>query len=387
MIFTTESYAGLRKSKRNDWKVAESTNAELLVSADPGCGFDTPVSFIFARLLGLKGIRMIRFLCGGVVLALCFFAFWLDLANAQKIRLAHAFVSGSALPLWIAKEEGLFKKYGLDVEMVFIGGARATQALLAGDVQILASGGQPIVLAASKGADVKMFASVVNVIPMAILTAKGIRRPKDLQGGKVGIATFGSASEFAAVFGLKKLGLDAYKDVTMIQLGGDPVRLAALESGSVQAVTLAPPVSFRARRLGYNVLIDLSAMDIEYPQVTLASAHAYIRTHDDMILRFSKAFVEGVHLFHSQDQAAFKVLRKYMKIEDSEVAMDTIKGYRSFIPKKPYPTIKGIRFLIEAISPKQPTLKGMEPESFVETKFVQELDQSGFIDSLYSKGR
>lgn len=313
---------------------------------------------------------------------------WPVRGAGQTVRVVHSIISGSVLPFWIAQDEGLFRKHRLAVEMIAIPGpARSVQAFLAGEAQMLVVGGQAVVLAALKGADVQIFASVVDVVPQTILTARDIIRPEQLRGKRIGISTFGSAAEFWVVYGLRKYGLDAYKDVAMIQLGDDPTRFAALASGAVQAVVLTPPTSLKAKRLGYHPLIDLSAMGLKYPQVVLAASSSYMKTHEDVIRRFLRTYVEAVHRFRVNRQVSLNALKKYMRIDDPETAMDTIQAYQGFIPPKPHPTVEGMRFLIEGLSPKNPGLKDKRPEEFLDMKFVQELDQSGFIDALYKGGK
>ncbi len=307
---------------------------------------------------------------------------------AERLTLIHTFTSGSTLPLWVAQESGIFKKHGLDVQLLSVqGSSRGAQALLAGDAQVVAMGGEAVILAAPKGGEMKMFVSIVDVFPSTIFTAKHITRPEQLKGGKVAISTFGSSSDFSVRFALKSLGLVPDKDVTIVQLGDQPVRFAALTSGAVEATIINPPLTLKAKRMGYYPLVDLAATGMKFPQAMLVALPGYLKGNEDVIRRLTRAVIEAISLVHTQKEPSQRALAKYMKITDPELIDDTIEAFRGYFAKKPYPHLEGIKFVIDSLSEKQPELKKIAPESLIESKFVRELDESGFIDQLYSQKR
>lgn len=324
------------------------------------------------------------------------FALWLFLAydctevhsnSPKRVRLAYSFISGSTLPLWIAKDEGLFKKNGLEVELIAIPGpSRVAQALVAGDVEVIAAGGPIVVLSALRGSGIKMFAGVLNVFSSTIFTARDITRPEQLKGKKVAISTFGSTAEFAVAFALRKYNVNAYKDITMLQIGDQAARFAALLSGAVDAAIINPPLTLNAKRLGYYPTVDLSSIGLSFPNATLASLSSYMRSHDDVLRQLMRAYVEALFLFHTREGVSVRALKKYMKVEDPEIAQYTVQVYRKMHPRKPYPSVEGTKFMLDFLISRHPELKDRRPEEFLEMKFVQELDQSGFIDDLYRKG-
>jgi NitT/TauT family transport system substrate-binding protein len=307
-----------------------------------------------------------------------------SLFAAERVTLVYTFTSGSTLPLWVAQEAGLFKKNKLDVLLVSVqGSARGAQALLSGDADVAALGGEVTVLSTLKGGNMKIFAGMVDVFPSTIFAAKNITRAEQLKGKKIAISTFGSSSDFSVRYALRNLGLNPDKDLTMLQIGNQPNRFAALTSGAVEATIINPPLTLQAKRMGYQPLVDLAATGLKYPQAELASLPVYMKSHDDVMRRLVRAYTESLHLIHTQKAASQKALGKFMKMNDPQVINDTIESYRNYFPKKPYPSVEAIKFVIDYLSEKQPEIKKLKAEDLIEPRFVRELDENGFIDQLY----
>ncbi|HEY7320926.1 MAG TPA: ABC transporter substrate-binding protein [Candidatus Binatia bacterium] len=307
-----------------------------------------------------------------------------SLWGADRVTLVYSFTSGSTLPLWVAQEAGLFRKYNLETLLVSVqGSARGAQALLSGDADVAALGGEVVVLSALKGGDMKIFAGMVDVFPSTIFAAKNITRPDQLKGKKIAISTFGSSSDFSVRYALRKFGLNPDKDVTILQIGNQPNRFAALTSGAVEATIINPPLTLQAKRLGYQPLADLAATGLQYPQAELASLPGYMKSHEDVMRRLVRAHTESLYLIHTQKAASQKSLEKFMKMNDPQVIEETIESYRNYFPKKPYPSAQALRFVIDYLGEKQPAVRKLNPENLLEPRFVRELDESGFIDQLY----
>jgi NitT/TauT family transport system substrate-binding protein len=324
--------------------------------------------------------RLRKILAAGVLCLL----FSGSLFAADRVTLIYTFTSGSTLPLWVAQEAGLFKKYNLDVLLVSIqGSARGAQALLSGDADVAAVGGEVVVLSALKGGNMKIFAGMVDVFPSMIFTAKNITRPENLKGKKIAISTFGSSSDFSVRYALRNLGLNPDKDVTILQVGNQPNRFAALVSGAVEATIINPPLTLQAQRMGYHLLVDLGATALKYPQAELVSLPGYMKSHEDVMRRLVRAYTESLYLIHTQKTASQRALEKFMKLSDPQMIDDSIESYRNYFPKKPYPSVEALQFVIEYLAEKQPEIRKLKPESLVEPRFVRELDESGFIDQLY----
>jgi NitT/TauT family transport system substrate-binding protein len=324
--------------------------------------------------------RLSKILAAGV-LGLLFSG---SLFAADRVTLIYTFTSGSTLPLWVAQEAGLFKKYNLDVLLVSVqGSSRGAQALLSGDADVAAVGGEVVVLSALKGGNTKIFAGMVDVFPSIIFAAKNITRPEQLKGKKIAISTFGSSSDFSVRYALRNLGLNPDKDVTILQVGNQPNRFAALVSGAIEATIVNPPLTLQAKRMGYQPLVDLGATALKYPQAELVSLPGYMKSHEDVMRRLVRAHAESLYFIHTQKTASQRALGKFMKLSDPQMIDDTIESYRNYFPKKPYPSVEALQFVIEYLAEKQPEILTLKPESLIEPRFVRELDDSGFIDQLY----
>ncbi len=307
-----------------------------------------------------------------------------SLFSADRVTLVYTFTSGSTLPLWVAQEAGLFKKYNLEALLVSVqGSARGAQALLSGDADVAALGGEVVVLSSLKGGNMKIFAGMVDVFPSTIFATKNITRPDQLKGKKIAISTFGSSSDFSVRYALRNMGINPDKDVTILQIGNQPNRFAALTSGAVEATIINPPLTLQAKRMGYQPLVDLAASGLKYPQAELVSLPSYMKSHEDVMRRLVRAYTESLYLIHTQKAASQRSLQKFMKMNDPQVIEDTIESYRNYFPKKPYPSAQALQFVIDYLSEKQPAVRNFNPESLLEPRFVRELDESGFIDQLY----
>src|SRR6266576_4588143 len=176
----------------------------------------------------------------------------------QKINVAYSSISGNVSPLWVAQDKGFFRKYGLEVQAILIeSGTTTAQALVAGDISFASVAGPAAIQSNLRGADVVMIAGLVNTLVFQLYTERGITRPDQFKGKSVGVTRFGSATDFAMRYALEKYGLDANKDVAILQLGNHPAQLAGLEAGRVQGAMLSMPTSLLAKKMGFPMLADL----------------------------------------------------------------------------------------------------------------------------------
>jgi NitT/TauT family transport system substrate-binding protein len=215
-----------------------------------------------------------------------------------------------------------------------------------------------------------------------------IKTPEQLRGGTIGIGRFGGVNDSILRFLLPKLGLVQGTDVSVRQVGGVPVRLAALEAGHIQASLLSPPITFVAVKKGLHVLADVAALGMVYQHRTVATTRKFIREHHDTVRRYVRSHVEAVHRLKTDREMGIKVLGKYIRgISDRDVLE---KSYDravtdNALPRKQYPTLEGIKVILDGLAEQEPKAKTAKPEEFVDMRFIGELDQSGFIDSLYRR--
>jgi NitT/TauT family transport system substrate-binding protein len=304
---------------------------------------------------------------------------------ADKLLFGWSAIAGSQAVPWIIKDAGLFEKHGLDTTLIYLdGGSRAIQVLLSGDVPIVQGGGNSPVAARLRGGDVRIIAGIVNMLAYTLVVNPEVKRPEDLRGKKLAISRFGSNSDYATRKILVKWGLTPDRDVAIIQIpGGQPTRLAAVQNKQVAGLVAQPPVTVMARKAGLNVLAEPADFGTAYTNTPIASTGAFIRDRRDIARRFTRALIEGIYVYKTQKDFAKRVIAKYMRVNDSEAVEDSYQFFAPIVPAKPYPPLDGIKEVLLELGEKDPKARGAKPEEFADSSLVKELDDEGFIDSLY----
>jgi NitT/TauT family transport system substrate-binding protein len=304
-------------------------------------------------------------------------------ALAQPIKLGYAALTAGQVAPWMAKEAGYFSKYGIEAELIYIPAVAATQALIAGEIQLAQVTGVSTSGAILAGADVRIIASVQDRLSGSIYARPEIKTPEDLKGKKIGISRFGAVSETAVAMFLARFGLKRNTDVAIIQLGGLPEIITAMERGGVDAGFANPPQTSRARRLGMKELFDLNALGVDLQQTCVTVTTRYLRERRPVVKAFLQAYAEGLHRFMTDRDYSVKVLKKYLRVDDKEILDDAYTFYAQRLQKIPTPTIKGIKFILDEMAERNPRAKNVAPESFVDLSLLQELEQSGFFKQLW----
>jgi len=313
----------------------------------------------------------------------------LPCANAQlkKLNLSYTATSPYQAVMIIAQQAGLFRKNGIDASLIFVaGGSLGIQAMVGGDVPITQADGSASVAASVAGVDVVMIASFLNTFPYSLVSLPEIKTVEQLKGGKIAISRFGSATDLAVKMALAKVGLNPEKDATLLQVGAQTARVAALQSKNVQATIITPPFTLTARKAGYTTLIDMAQLNIPYQLTALVTSRAYIKSQPDLIMAVMRSLAEGVHFYKTQKEPSIKILSKYLQTTDRDALEETYREVSlKVVPEKPYPTLAGIQTIIDELATKNPKLKGAKPEDFVDMSFVKRLDDEKFFERLYKK--
>jgi LysM repeat protein len=229
-----------------------------------------------------------------------------------------------------------------------------------------------------------MVAGFLNTMDYKLIVSRDITRPDQLKGKIMAVSRIGSSSDFATRYALEKYGLAPDKDVAIVQIGSQPARFSALESGKIHGVMIAIPLTAKAKKMGLNTLADLQMLGLEYQHTGLAFSQDTIKKQPELVRNVLKAFVESIHFMKTRRQETIGILAKYLKSDDMEAldeAYDSVLN--SLIPEKPYPTIKGIQIMLREMGIKEPAARNARPEQFVDLTFMKELDSSGFVDHLY----
>ena len=304
----------------------------------------------------------------------------------DRLIVAYSTNSEAQVPLWVSKESGAFARNGLDVELVFIeGGSRTIQAMLGGDVSLALTGGPEIVQAVVKGASIVAVGATLHTYPYVIVGLPGITRPDQLKGKKIAVSRFGSSSHFATLQALERWGLLSGKDVTILQIGNTPARFGALTAGTVDAAIMSVGgQTLKARKSGFTLLGDLNSLGVEYLGNAIVVNRQFLTARRDVVRRFMKGFVEGIHFLKTRKDESKAIIGKYLRTSDPEVLEEGYEQYAvKLVPKKPYPNPKGVAMILREIAESEPSAREARPEQFVDPSIVKELDESGYIDSLY----
>jgi len=303
----------------------------------------------------------------------------------EKLIIAYSSVSANMAPLWITHERGFFRKYGLDVQLVFIeSGSTTVQSLISKEVAFAQMAGAGVLQSRLRGSDVVLIAGFLNTMDYQLMVDKGITRPDQLKGKTMAVSRFGSSSDFATRYALDKFGLVPDRDVTILEIGSQPARFAALEAGKIQAAMVAIPLTRRAKALGFHALADLQMLGLEYQHTGLATTEALIRARPDLVRNVMKAYVEGIHYYKTRRAGSLGILAKYLKTPNVEVLTEVHENLGlKLTPQKPYPTLRGIEIMLRELAARDSKARGAKPDEFVNLAFIKELDNSGFIDRLY----
>jgi len=298
----------------------------------------------------------------------------------KRIKIGYPSLSFRQSNVWVAKEMGLFNKYGLEVEpILFRGGQVATQALVGGDPPIVNIG--TVVQATIQGHNVVLVAAVETKYDLIIFTRSGITQMEQLRGKRLGITGFNSATHYASIILARHLNADL-KEFTLIPAGLDTERIAAVNSGVLDATYVATSAAPLARKAGLQELVQIGDLGVEVQGNGFATSRAYIASNRDTVKSALKGFVEAIYFIYSNKKDAQRVFSKYMRSNDPAVLEDSYNGYIKSIPKKPYPTLKGIQFMLDVLTPTLPQAKNFKPEQFVDLSFLQELEKEGFFNEM-----
>lgn len=322
---------------------------------------------------------------GWIILWLLFPA-WAWGQKLERAVLAFGSNGANLTAFWVAREAGLYRQNGLDVDVVFLrGSTTAIKALTAKEAQFAALGASSSVLARLGGMDTVLIATAAPGLSFYLVARGEIRNAHDLKGKKVAISRPGTDSDLAARLAVRKLGL-AEKEVGFITIGSDTERLTALNQGVVDATVLTPTAYVAAQKLGFHALLDLREANVPYEAASLITTRTLIGDNPQMVARFAKGFVAGIHYAKSHRDFTLTVLKKYMRTKDPDILNASYDYYvERVIPKVPYVSEAGLQTVLDFIGQKNPQAASAKVQDFMDNRFIKELEDQGFIRSLYGR--
>jgi NitT/TauT family transport system substrate-binding protein len=325
-------------------------------------------------------VRRLLGIIGPTLLTLCLCASDARSAAAPDplIGLHSAQVLSQSMP-WIAQEAGIFKKHDLDFRLVFIPSSPvATAATLSGDAEIGVTGAIGNVRAFVQGStDLVFIGGMKNILTHNLLAKPDVKRPEDLKGKKVGVGRFGGNTHYFVIQALKKFGMDATKDIQMIQTGGGPETVASLLGGNVEAAAIVAPGDFVAASKGYRYVINGAELRIPYGATQVVTLRSLIAKRGPVIGRFMRSMAEASKILHSDKAFVYKVIGKYMRITDTKILE---ASYQSEVPAmEPRLEIhdSALQASLDEIAPLDARAKAIKPAEMIDRRYLVELEKSG----------
>ena len=311
-----------------------------------------------------------------------------DRSPAVPLQVCYSSLSGTQAVAMYAYEKGLFEKYDLNVELIYIdSGSKAVSAMIAGEVDFCQVAGSAVINAAGVGAPLRIIAGMYNTYVYSLMVIPGIETPADLIGQNVAISRPGSASDFAMRAALTGLGLVPDEDVIILGVGKQAERLSAMATGQVVGTLVSVPETVRARELGYHELLDMSSLNAPYQHTAIATSTRYLEGENRQIaIRFMQAISDAIVQMKADREGTIGVIAQYLLMDEQADRLALDEAYdvliQNYLQAIPYPTLAGIDVGLTELAFENEQALELNPLDVVDISIVQELEQLGFFDDL-----
>lgn len=290
-------------------------------------------------------------------------------AQISNVRIAFNGFGGIA-PLYLGQDVGIFKKHGLNLEMIFIaGGSLSLQALIGKSLDLLMTGGPPVVNAYLQGAKIKIIGGATNLLPYMFVATGGIRSAEQLKGKRIGISRFGSNTDYVVRLALNQFALSP-NEVQIIQVGGSQARLVAMRSGAIQATVLSPEETLVAQKMGYGILLDFIEKGIEFPHVNVVVRDDFLETQPQTVRSFMRAYIESVRYYKTHRAEAISKIVFLSKLPDRQMGEVVYEGSLRATPDDGKPTLKGMEVVLDTIAKENPKAKSVTVQQLVDLRYI-----------------
>lgn len=325
-----------------------------------------------------------RFLLGALIFSAGLAGFAPSLEAKTYVAYISDAPSGSSI-YWVAQDAGLYRKHGLDVELVFINGSvRGIQSLLAGDLAYSGAVGTAAINARLAGGEVAIIQSQMNTLPYFIVGSAKLKSPEDLRGKAAAVHIPGTSADFALRLALMKVGI-AYSEIRAVTVGGAPARLAAVLTGQTDFTVLTEGEKFQAERAGLKVIIDMAKLKVPFQFSCTVTTRRRIREQPEEVRRFVWAMADAIHFYKTRKEEAIRIMQKYTRGLSRGVLEAAYAANSEILVDDTYPTLEGLRHTLEIQALTDPRAARAKVEDFVELRFVEELRKSGFVEKLHGR--
>jgi ABC-type nitrate/sulfonate/bicarbonate transport system substrate-binding protein len=309
-------------------------------------------------------------------------------AEPAKLLIAHGAISNNVAPLWIAKEQGIFRKYGIEADLVFIIAGRAMQAMLAGQVPVGLVGATHVVNANTGGGDFVMILGLQNSLDYLFIARPNIKSAEELKGKKVAIGTPAGSASLATYVSLDYLGLHPRRDnIVLLGIGGVPERLGAIRSGSVDATSLSPEFGQVVVSEGYRVLLNTAKENVPFQSAGLVVPRSMTKSNPQLVENLAKATVESAAFVHkpANKEVVLKTLARNLRLDKPDRIEKAYEGLVAELPKKPCPTMEGVASVLKLMVQHGLNAKAgqIKPDDIADLSLCKRFEDSGFFRSLY----
>ncbi len=309
-------------------------------------------------------------------------------AAGKKLVIAFAAMNARVCPLWAPRERGLFSKYGIEADTLFVRGAPTLVAAMASnEIEVGYTGGTAVIGAVASGSDLKVLSALTNRVTYDLVVRPGIKTPEDLRGKKFGVQAIGGTVWMGAILALEHLGLDPERDKIGIITAGDQTVLAqALASGTLDATVLDGVQSRPLQARGFPILAELDKAKLPILSSSIVAREPYIQKNPQIVEGVLRAVIEGAAfcLSPAQKPITLKILQKYLRITEK----DAEEGYKDMVTgldRKPYAAPAGVTNVVRLMKRTNPKVENVKPETLIDDRILKKIDQSGFIDEIMAK--
>ena len=322
-----------------------------------------------------------------LVLALLLFFWPLSAPAADKFVTIHSSrVMSQSMP-WMAQEAGLFKKYNIDHELVFIASSGiVTAALLGGDADMTVTGGIGNVIAYVRGStDVAFIGGVKNTMTQTLVAGGNIKKPEDLKGKRIGVSRIGGNSHYFTIQALRRYNMEPNRDFSFLQTGGDPETLAALISGGIEVANLTPPTDSQAIARGYHYVVYGPDLKIPYAATAFVTKRSLLNKRGQVVGQYMRAMAETARIMHTDREFVYKVLGKYLRITDRSVLDSAYNAEIKVLEPRLVIKNEALQAILDEVAQTDPRAKKVKPQELIDSRYLDEMEKSGFFDQVWAK--
>jgi len=308
-------------------------------------------------------------------------------APAESLTIGYSSFSGHYVPLWIAVEDRLGKKYGLDLKAVYAGRARPQQLLMSGETPLVVATGTGALTSHVLGVKDQVIVLVfVNKVPGVIVTRPEIRSAEDLRGKVIGTGRPGALADTMVRYVLRsKLNLVPDRDVRLLPVGEPALALQSMERGVVDAASFSGPQALMAKKMGFRELVSYDKLGIVYPYNTVTTLRQTVAKQPELIERVLKTLIEGIAIFRTNKQKSIAVWRRYLRGAGDEILEESYPSTLTELEPAPMPSLAVIKSGLDILSLEYPQARQTDAAAIIDASIMRRIEQSGFIDVLYKK--